>query len=467
MPRGRAAWQSLNKGETFVTSPFAPARSFGLKLLLVGGLAFLMWIPCMMIYALVWERSTRADEVRREIHESAGGPQTISGPILLVPALIDSGVDRETGNPIRHRTQVAFTPQRLDITGSVATESRRRGIFDATLFEADLRFKGRFGALNPINPPKGEITYFWPEARLSLALGGVASLKGVRGKPSLTLAGASAASGFEPGLTAQGAEPVDAGGLSLALPVADPSLPIAFDLALTIAGGGSLRFAPAGEETTIALEGPWPHPSFQGARLPDDRTVSDAGFKASWTVPYLARAIPRAFFADQGLAGRFEAEAFGVDFVTGESPYTSVNRALKYALMFLGLVFLTFFLIEATMGGRAHAAQYVLLGLAQVVFYLLVLAFAEHIGFDVAFTGAASATVALCGLYAATVFRSFFKGLLAFIAFAGAYGLIYLLMKSEDYALLIGSTAAFGAVALTMAVTRNLDWYGARLSRQS
>lgn len=449
-----------------MTSPFAPARSFGLKLLLVGGLAFLMWIPCMMIYALVWDRSTRADDVRREIHDSAGGPQTISGPIILVPAVIDSGVDRETGNPIRHRTHVAFTPQTLEIKGTVATESRRRGIFEATLFEADLRLTGRFGPMNPINPPKGQITYFWPDARLGLALGGFASLKGVRGKPSLTLEGASAASGFEPGLTAQGAEPIDTGGLSLALPIADPSQPVAFDLALKIAGGGSLRFAPAGEETTVSLDGRWPHPSFQGARLPDERAVSDAGFKASWTVPYLARAIPRAFFADQGLQGRFDTEAFGLDFVSTNSPYTSVNRALKYALMFLGLVFLTFFLIEATLGGRAHAAQYILLGLAQVVFYLLVLAFAEHIGFDAAFAGAAGATVALCGLYAATVFRSVFKGILAFIAFAGAYGLIYLLMKSEDYALLIGSTAAFGAVALTMAVTRNLDWYAARLPRQ-
>ncbi len=450
-----------------MTSLFSPARSFGLKLLLVGGLAFLLWIPCMMIYALVWDRSTRADEVRREIHDSAGGPQTISGPIILVPALIDQGLDAETGNRIRHRTHVAFTPQTLDISGSVATESRRRGIFDATLFEADLRFKGRFGALSPINPPKGDIAYFWPDARLGVALAGHASLKGVRGKPAVTIDGAGAATGFEPGLVAQGAEPIDAGGLSIALPIVDPSQPISFDLALTIAGGGALRLAPAGEETTLALEGRWPHPSFQGARLPDARQVSDKGFKASWTIPYLARAIPRAFFVDQGLAGRFEGEAFGLDFVSTQSPYTSVNRALKYALMFLGLVFLTFFLIEATMGGRAHAAQYLLLGFAQVVFYLLVLAFAEHIGFDAAFIGAAAATVSLCGLYAATVFRSFLKGLLSFVAFAGAYGLIYLLMKSEDYALLIGSVAAFGAVALTMAVTRNLDWYGVRAVKNS
>ena len=123
---------------------------------------------------------------------------------------------------------------------------------------------------------------------------------------------------------------------------------------------------------------------------------------------------------------------------------------------------MTFFLFEATTGARAHPAQYILLGLAQVIFYLLVLSFSEHVGFEKAFTGAAAATVTLSGIYAATVFRSFWRGIIALIAFSGAYGLIYLLMKSEDYALMIGSVTAFGAIAFTMYVTRSLDWYGGR-----
>ncbi|MFN0022979.1 MAG: cell envelope integrity protein CreD [Parvularculaceae bacterium] len=441
----------------------APARSFGLKLMLVGALAFLLWLPCMMIYALVWDRSSRADEVRQEIYASAGGAQTISGPFILVPARVEAGVNSETGAPVRYRTHVAFTPQTLAVTGAATTASRRRGIFEAILFETDLTLKGRFGPLTPINPPKGDITYFWQDARIGIGFASNAALKGVRGKPLLSIDGAAVAASFEPGLFAQGADAVSAAGVSVAVPIVDPSKGFSFDLTMPIAGGGGVRVAPAGEETRVTLTGDWPHPSFQGARLPDERRIGADGFEATWTVPYLARAIPRAFFVNEGFGSFFDAEAFGLDFVSTESPYQSVNRALKYALMFLGIVFLTFFLIEATMGGRAHPAQYILLGLAQVVFYLLVLAFAEHIGFDTAFIGAASATVALCGLYAATVFRSVIKGLLGFIAFAGAYGLIYLLMKSEDYALLIGSVAAFGAVALTMAVTRNLDWYGARL----
>ena len=151
-----------------------------------------------------------------------------------------------------------------------------------------------------------------------------------------------------------------------------------------------------------------------------------------------------------------------MNFIDAASPYQSVNRALKYALMFMGIVFLTFFLFEATTGARAHPAQYILLGLTQVIFYLLVLAFSEHVGFEKAFAGTAAATVALSGAYAATVFHSVWRGIIALAAFSGAYGLIYLLMKSEDYALLIGSVTAFGAIALTMYVTRELDWYGGR-----
>ena len=156
------------------------------------------------------------------------------------------------------------------------------------------------------------------------------------------------------------------------------------------------------------------------------------------------------------------AQGFGVELVTTKSPYKSVNRALKYALMFMGIVFLTFFLIEVTTGVRAHPAQYILLGAAQVLFYLLVLALAEHTGFGTAFLLTATATVLLSGLYAATVFHRRIYGIIAFTAFSGAYALIYLLMKSEDYALLIGSLTAFAALALTMFVTRDLDWYGDR-----
>lgn len=446
----------------------APARSLGLKLVLIGALAFLLWIPCLMIYALVWERSARADSVRSEIYALAGGEQTISGPVLLVPAVIETGKTTVGGVPVTRRISVAFTPSTLAIGGKIDSSIRKRSIFDATVYNADIQMDGRFAALAPPRFNDGVATFLWNDAELVVKFSGETSLKGISAKPALAVDGKTVIAPFEPGISILGGDETAApiSGIRIAFPIADPAKGFDFTLALPVTGGGSINVSPVGEETTVILASDWPHPSFQGARLPDARTINAKGFTAEWRVPYLARSLPRSFIADAGLLSLDSGKSFGVGFVSTDSPYQSVNRALKYALMFVGIVFLTFFLMEATLGGQAHPAQYILLGLAQVVFYLLVLAFAEHIGFETAFIGAAGATVALSGLYAATVFRSILKGLIAFLAFSGAYGLIYLLMKSEDYALLIGSVAAFGAVALTMAVTRNLDWYGARMEQE-
>ncbi len=444
------------------------SRSLGLKLILVGALAFMLWIPAMLVHGLVFERSTRADSVRRDIYELAGGEQTISGPVIIAPALIDTGRRKDSGEAIAKTTYFVFTPKTLSIDASVNATQRRRSIYEATIYDAGIVMSGAFG---PLAPPRlsGEIReIYWDRAVIAVRFGTNAALKGVRDTPRLEIGGKPYDAVFEPGvsLTVSGFDGEDVAlgdaGISAAFPVADPQKGFAFNLTLPMSGGGALYFAPVGEETRVAMRADWPDPSFQGAYLPDARDIGAQGFTAEWRVPYLARNLPRSFAADGGLHQLEAGKAFGVQLIDAASPYQSVNRALKYALMFMGIVFLTFFLFEATTGARAHPAQYILLGLTQVIFYLLVLAFSEHVGFGAAFAGTAFATVALSGAYAATVFHSLWRGIIAFAAFSGAYGLIYLLMKSEDYALLIGSVTAFGALALTMYVTRELDWYGGR-----
>ncbi|NOX82592.1 MAG: cell envelope integrity protein CreD [Alphaproteobacteria bacterium] len=446
------------------------ARSLGLKLILVGALAFLLWIPAMLVYALIWDRSTRADEVKTEIYQLAGGRQTISGPIILAPGVIDTGKTDKDGAAITRTTVVAFTPQTLSIDAPTKTSVRRRSIYEATIFDADIVMKGRFGALKAPRPAEGVLSIDWDRAVLAVKFSSGAGLKGVREALQLKLNGRPVRAAFEPGFDTlrgldegPGTASFYATGISAALPIDNPQNGFSFELALPLSGGGALYFAPVGEQTSVSIKADWPDPSFQGAYLPDTRKITDKGFSAQWRIPYLARGLPRSFVAQGNLDILDQGKSFGVEFIATASPYQSVSRALKYALMFLGIVFLTFFLFEATMGARAHPAQYILLGATQVIFYLLVLAFSEHIGFGPAFALTAGATVLLTGYYAATVFRSLLHGLIAFTAFSGAYGLIYLLMKSEDYALLIGSVTAFGAIALTMFITRNLDWYGARI----
>ena len=441
------------------------ARSLGLKLILVGLLAFLLWVPAMLIYALIWERSTRAEDVKNEIYALEGGRQTISGPVILAPAEIDTGKTDKNGAPIINYQVFAFTPKALAIEAAVKTDTRRRSIYEATVFDADIKMTGRFGALAAPKSAEGDVRVLWDQAVLAVKLGSGNALKGVRDTLVLRVDGKPHQAAFEPGMriaASSAGGDLSAPGISAPLAHINPAQGFTFDLTLPLSGGGALYFSPTGEETSAHIAADWPDPSFQGAYLPDQRTVDASGFNAEWRVPYLARNLPRSFIAEGDLHYLDIGKTFGVEFIATASPYQSVNRALKYALMFLGIVFLTFFLIEATMGGRAHPAQYILLGLTQIIFYLLVLAFSEHIGFEAAFAVTAAATVLLSGYYAATVFHSLLRGAIAFTAFSGAYALIYLLMKSEDYALLIGSITAFSALALTMIVTRNLDWYGAR-----
>lgn len=452
----------------------ARARSLGLKLLLVGALAFLLWIPAMFIYALVWERSTRADEVRDEIYDLRGGRQTISGPIIVAPALIDTGKFDAKGAPVVRPVAVVFTPRVLDIAAKAETSTRRRSIFDATVYDAEVTLRGRFAPLVAPKPGEGELRILWDKAAIAVKFDSARSLKGLRGTLSVSLDGAPADLAFEPAVAVlqdvgeAGEDRFHAAGVSAPLGAAfDPGRGFSFDIGVPISGGGALFFGPVGEETTLSVVSNWPDPSFQGAFLPDERSIASDGFSARWTIPYLARNLPRSMISVSNLDFLDSDKAFGVAFVTTASPYQSVDRALKYALMFVGLILLTFFLFEATMGVRAHPAQYVLLGVAQVLFYLLVLAFSEHFAFERAFIGTAGATVLLSGLYAGTVFRSFWKGLLALTAFSAAYALIYLLMKTDDYALLIGSVTAFGAIALTMFVTRDLDWYGESVGKET
>ena len=150
----------------------------------------------------------------------------------------------------------------------------------------------------------------------------------------------------------------------------------------------------------------------------------------------------------------------GTTFVEVADPYQSVNRSLKYILLFLGLVFLSYFIFEVTTGRRVHPAQYLLVGVAQIIFYLLLLSLAERIGFGLGFFLAGGATVMLLSANAGWIFESRMHGARAFVSFSLLYSLIYLLLTLEDNALLVGALASFLIVAAVMYLTRRIDWYG-------
>jgi inner membrane protein len=240
--------------------------------------------------------------------------------------------------------------------------------------------------------------------------------------------------------------------------VAEPGAKFDVKAEMKFTGAQRLTFLAFARTTTVTMKGDWPSPSFNGGVLPTTQNITPAGFEATWSVPFIARNVPADGAED--LVDRLGRTAMGVSFVELADPYQQVTRSLKYAVLFIGLVFLTYFLFEVGSSKRVHPAQYILIGVAQLIFYLLLLSIAERIGFDWAFLVAAVATVGLISTYALWVFDSRKYGVRALAAFSALYALIYFLLGLEDQALLVGAVASFLAIAAVMYFTRKIDWYG-------
>lgn len=239
--------------------------------------------------------------------------------------------------------------------------------------------------------------------------------------------------------------------------MAKPDAKFKVTSALHFSGAQRIALLAYGKTTHLAVQGDWPSPGFDGGFLPVSRTVSGNGFTAEWFVPFIARGVRAEGQSD--LITGIEATELGVSFIEVADPYQSVNRSLKYILLFLGLIFLSYFIFEVTTGKRVHPAQYIMVGIAQIIFYLLLLSLAERIGFDFAFLLAGAATVILLSANAGWIFRSQLQGIRALVIFTLLYIFIYLLLRLEDNALLVGAIASFLAVAIAMYFTRGIDWY--------
>jgi inner membrane protein len=227
--------------------------------------------------------------------------------------------------------------------------------------------------------------------------------------------------------------------------------------ALRFSGAQRIAVLAYGKATQLRVEGDWPNPGFDGGFLPVKRNVTKSGFEAQWSVPFIARGV-RAEGPAESVTG-LDATALGVSLIEVADPYQSVTRSLKYVPLFLGLIFIAYFIFEVTTGRRVHPAQYVLVGIAQIILYLLLLSLAERIGFDIGFLVAGTATVILLATNAGWIFASRAYGFRALATFSLLYTLIFLLLRLEDNALLVGAVASFVAVAAAMYFTRGIDWY--------
>jgi inner membrane protein len=432
------------------------SRSMGVKLIVVCVLALFMTIPVFLVDGLVDDRTQRAADVVREISGHVGGSQTFLGPTLAIPYTIPP---QSPADFSKHGIYLVF-PAQASAAVRTTTEERHRSLFKVPVFQADLKLDANFDltGVPAALPPGAELD--WSHAEIVV---GVSDARGALADATLTTEGTTSTlvpANIAPNISISG-DPNQPVKLTLfganANGIAKPGAQFNVSSALKFSGAQRLAVLAYGKTTHLSMQGDWRSPGFDGGFLPINRTVSSSGFTADWSVPFIARGV-RAEAEGDSLAG-LDATALGVSFVEMADPYQSVSRSLKYALLFLGLIFIAYFVFEVSSGKRVHPAQYVLVGIAQIIFYLLLLSLAERLGFDWAFLLAGSATVTLLAANASWIFASRGEGAKAFASFTLLYTLIYLLLRLEDNALLVGSIASFLVVAAVMYFTRWIDWY--------
>jgi inner membrane protein len=433
-------------------SPLASKlRSPGFKLFIIGLLTILMAVPLMFIEFALVDRQGRATEAETEVASGWGGVQTVAGPMLFVPyeQTVSNVVDGRVVEETESFTAVLL-PSTLDLDTRSDMGTRWRGIFPVPVYRASTAMKAQFDkqALDALIPTGAKA--LWDKAYVSIV---ITDVRGLAGNVTLRVDGREIA--FQPGIGVEGSTATGIH-VPLGLNAAPDGLALSTDLVLR--GSRALNFAPLGRQTTAHLTSAWPDPSFSGDFLPSSHRIGPDGFDATWNVPYLARGYGQSFGAPDNALTVAMSGAFGVKFYQPVDFYQLVQRSLKYAILFVGLAFLVFFVAELIVGKRLHAAQYTLMGAAQVLFYLLLLSFAEHIGFMLAYVGATAATVTLTALYAASAFASRLRAAILFVVLGALYGLLYVILVQEDYALLIGALVLFFALGATMFVTRKIDW---------
>ncbi len=427
--------------------------SFTVKILTIAVLLLLLLIPLGMIRSLVEERAQRRAETEAQLIRDFGGQQVVGGPVLTVPFTVHS---RDATGAWVDATELArFLPDTLVIEGSVEPQIRSRGMYEAVLYTTGLRVSGTFRTpdLSGFRVASRDIR--WAEASLGVELPDMRALQ-----ERVTLSWDGQALPFGPGHGSMGMFDGQIQASVPGLARAAPGRAIPFSFPLSLRGGGSLGFLPLGEETRIRIASPWKSPSFTGSFLPGSRAVGDSGFDAEWKVLSVGRAYPQRWQGKEIESAAVLASGFGVALMTPVDSYQKVTRAQKYGVLFLILPFGMLLLFEALLARRLHPLQYLFVGLADCVFYLLLLALSEHMSFGLAYAAASTATIGMVTGYTIAIVAQFRRGILILPVLAAGYAYLYGVLLSEDYALLMGALGVFFVLAAIMFFTRRVDWYG-------
>jgi inner membrane protein len=440
-------------------------RTPGAKLTLAVAVGLVLTVPLFSVWLLVYDRRSQSEEATASITEGWGDAQTIRGPVLVIPyrtdtseTLLDKG--QSVTRTRQEQREIVLAPESVEATTDVRPQVRRRSIYEAVVYDARVTGKARF--VFPADLGRAGIDQSQMDLSRAELRFGLSDPRGLGSNPSVVADGVALR--LQPGGSGSG------GGFFAWIDAsAATTKPIAIDFSFSLRGNESLSLLPDAADTTWKVRSSWPSPSFGGAFLPESRRVSGSGFEALYRIGNLAlgRSVvstgaPDAATAPANTSATTEQQAAQISLIEPVDPYSQVNRATKYGFLFIGFTFLALLMFDVIGGVRVSSVEYLLMGAALVLFFVLLLAFAEVIGFTPAYVVASAAIAGLNTAYSAAVLESWRRAAFIGALLIGLYAVLYVLLSLEAFSLLIGALLLFAALAGVMYATRRIDWGGLR-----
>lgn len=420
------------------------------KMGMIFVLILILLIPAVMVQNLIHERMLRQDEAVFEVSSKHAESQSITGPVLTIPYVVTKQVKNADGTyrDAKERYYYHILPEELNIQGQVTPEKRKRGLFEVVVYSSDLKVNGHFDSYrfedHGINENELELN----KAFVTI---GIADLKGVTDQVKINMNDSTVM--CNPGLLS---DDIVSSGLHIRYPLKEVPKQMDFNFNLKLNGSEQLMFAPIGKVTNVDLTSPWKEPSFDGNFLPTKRHIDEKGFTANWKVLHLNRNYPQSWV---GAKHHINGSRFGVNMRLPVDVYQKSMRVAKYAILFIVLTYLVFFFVEILNRILIHPIQYILVGIALILFYILMLAFSEQMYFDLAYLLAAGMTISLIFLYCRSILKSWGLAAMTASILTILYGFIFIIIQMQDYALLFGSLGVFLILAVTMYFSRKVEWF--------
>ncbi|EPJ0452779.1 cell envelope integrity protein CreD [Klebsiella variicola] len=427
------------------------------KITTLIGCVVLLSLPLMMVRELINERADYRSEVVDAIEQSTSGSQKLAGPLIAIP-VTETLTRMENQKEVNYQRSWVYywLPESLAVTGKQTVESRRVGIYSGQVWYNALQIKASFDPLRLAALRKTNIVLGPP--RLVVSVGDARGIGAIHA-PEVN----GNVLSVEPGLGISG----DGAGIHMPMPaLAEDNKPLEIAFSLDLNGTGEFSLVPIGRNSELQLTSNWPHPGFLGSFLPTQREVSAAGYRAHWQSSWFANDMG-SYFKDDMEIPWSRLPAFSADVMSLADQYQLTDRATKYAILLIGLTFMAFFVFESLTRRPLHPMQYLLVGLSLVLFYLVLLALSEHVGFTAAWLAASLSGAVMNGVYLQAVLRGWRNSLLFVAALLLLDGVMWFLLHSEDSALLLGTGVLVLALSVLMFLTRRVDWYALSLPKGS